>query len=266
MTITALPSVCLFLFGLLLLALVAQFGPGRQPLYDGIVVEDPYLYVNPAPGQPGPPQPAAAEMGVTSGMSPAIVVTTIENPPQAQLLVPSRALALPTGATSLTSSVEPLAPSADQAKGAVAGDVYRLSVTDDTGADVPLAGRRQATIILRAPTTDIALVVARWDGTSWQRLASTMNNQPDMLKAQADQLGEFALVPGASSPSAGPLLLVGIVVLAIGAIVVVLLLSRRSRRPPPRATGATSKRVGRRATKEMTGPTLPNKSRRRGGR
>ena len=66
---------------------LAQLGtPHRAPpLYDGVVVEEPYRYLSPPPGAPGSPKSYTATEPVQGGQSAELVAATPESRPQAQL-------------------------------------------------------------------------------------------------------------------------------------------------------------------------------------
>src|SRR5207248_2847048 len=73
--------------GLVLIA-VARIseGPSPAPLFDGVVNQEPYRFVSPAPNQPGSPTSFHATEPVAGDKSPQFVAATTESPPQAQLV------------------------------------------------------------------------------------------------------------------------------------------------------------------------------------
>ncbi len=228
MKIRALTALVVFGAGLAVLAVAQIVTPGRGlPLYDGVVVEDPYRYSNPGPGQEGAPSAAQNELIVTGDSSPAVVIVTDETPPQAQLILAAGALAMPQGTTKLTGSATPLAPTSDQANGAPLSNVYQLQVVDQDGNDVPLAAGQQATVILRSPSLHLSASMSRWDGTTWQMLPTTTSNQADLLKSQVTTLGEFALLPGQALVEPGALFIAGVAILIVAFLGGALLLGRR---------------------------------------
>ncbi len=86
--------------GLGLIALAQLAAPfGSPPLYDGVVVQEPYRYLSPGPGQLGSPTSYRSTLPVTGIASPVFVAATTESPPQAQLIAESGAFVLPPGAT-----------------------------------------------------------------------------------------------------------------------------------------------------------------------
>ena len=235
--IRSFPALALIVVGLGALGVAQLAGPTRRlPLYDGVVVEDPYRYAAPSPGQAGTPGTGEAVNQVVGSSSPSIAVLTTESPPQAQLIAPIGAFALAAGTTSLTATLTPLAPTSAQTQAGAVGNVYRTTVTDQNGQQVPLATGVQATVILRVPDQNTQVAVGRWDGTAFTVLPTTTGNQADLLRAQVDSLGDFALVPGTSmGPGPGLLLLAGAVLLALAVIAGVVLVRRRSAAPAPAA-------------------------------
>ena len=189
--------------GLLLLALVARGHVGQPPLYDGVVVEDPYRYLAPSPGQPGDPSSASASLPLDAGVSPAIVAATTENPPQAQLIVDRDAMALPSGTTSLEVRIVPVpAPVPIPASiGLQAGNAYRMTVTNQAGVVVNLRSGRTATVVLRAPGGVTDGVLAQLVGSAWAREPTDNAGLPDMYELNAPQLGIFAVVRTGSAAS-----------------------------------------------------------------
>src|SRR4051794_28418050 len=104
--------------------------PVGVPLYDGVIVEEPYRYVAPGPGEEGNPSSFSLEPGVENGASRAFVAATTENPPQAQLIALPKAFVLPPGATTVRVSIEPRAATPAPAAGSIVGNVYRVVVTN----------------------------------------------------------------------------------------------------------------------------------------
>jgi len=235
--VLALPALAVVTFGLAALGLAQLAAPARHlPLYDGVVVEDPYRYAAPSGAQAGSPATGESVAQVTGTSSPSVVVSTGENPPQAQLIAPTGAFAVSAGMTSLTGTLTPLAPTAAQAQAGAVGNIYRMTVTDQNAQPVALAIGAQATVILRAPDQNVQVAVARWDGTAFTILPTTTGNQADLLRTQADSLGDFALVPGSSTgPGPGLLLLAGAILLALAVFAGVILVRRRSAAPVPAA-------------------------------
>ncbi len=250
-----MPVLALIVVGLAALGVAQLAGPARRlPLYDGVVVEDPYRYAAPSAGQAGTPGTGEAVNQVVGSSSPSIAVLTTESPPQAQLIAQIGAFALATGTTSLTATLTPLAPTSAQTQAGAVGNVYRISVTDQTGQQVPLSAGVQATVILRAPNQHLQVALALWDGTAFTILPTATGNEADLLRAQVDSLGDYALVPGSSSgPGSGLLLLAGAVLIGLAVIAGFVLVRRRPRAAAPASAAPAARPVPR-----------PRKSRKRG--
>ena len=224
--------------GLLVIALVELLQPVHGlGLYDGVVPEEPYRYVNPTSGQAGSPTTAQTTLDASSGTSPAIVLVTAEVPPQAQLIATPGSIALPSGTSILTASVTPVAASAAQSAAATLyGNVYRYSVVDQSGNALNLVPNTKPTIVLRAPFGSPSVAIARWDGKQWQPLPTGVGATPSILTGPADMLGDYALIPAAAGMTLP--VLIGAGVLIVGIVGVLLLLLRRPRRPEPAGASA----------------------------
>ncbi len=225
--------------GLLLIAVVELLQPvGRLGLYDGLITEDPYRFVNPTADQTGSPTSAMATLDVSTGTSPAIVLATAENPPQAQFIATPGSLAIVAGSTTLTASITPVAASAaESAATTIYGNVYSYVAVDQAGNAVGLAPGAQPTVVLRAPFGAPSVSIARWDGQAWQPIATGTGATPDILTGPVDGLGDFALIPGA--PRVSIWFVVGLAVLLVGVLGVGFLFIRR-----PRRRGSQRKRGG----------------------
>ena len=171
------------------------------PLFDGVFNEEPYRYVDPPPGLTGDPTAISEGYPVTNGAVALIALATTEVPPQAQVIAEADAFAVSAGTTSLMVSIQPeSAPDA-----AVQGNLYRFQAIDQSGAPLQIRPGSVVTIVLRAPQANARAQIARRDGSAWTRLATDNGGLPDLLSANVDQLGEFAvLLPPGSSPSPSP--------------------------------------------------------------
>ena len=130
---------------------VQVMAPVGVPLYDGVVVQEPYRYLHPVPGQPGEPASFSATVDVAGGTSPVVVAATTESPPQAQLITQRGAFELSAGAASVKASITPI-DAAVAPPGKLVGNVYRFSVTDEAGnALVPKPCEGCRSLVLRAP-------------------------------------------------------------------------------------------------------------------
>ena len=122
------------------------------PLYDGVVVADPYRYLTPLPNQAGSPTSAKVSQPVVNGSSPAIAASTSESPPQAQLVASPDLFAVTPATTALTLTIDPVQPQTPLPSTPIAGNAYRFAVTDQTGAAVSL--RQGPKGVGRAPCSE----------------------------------------------------------------------------------------------------------------
>jgi hypothetical protein len=220
----------------LAMIVVAQIAAplGSPPLYDGVVVQEPYRYLVPTPGQVGSPTSYRASLTVKGTASPQLVAATSESPPQAELIAQPGTFVVPAGTSSMTVSIEPVAAPAPPASGPIAGNVYRVTVADQTGTPVPFNATGQATLVLRAPTDVADAVIARFAGGAWQELPTGPSGQPDMAITNIDALGEFALI---AKPAPGifgfdPRLLGGAAIAAVLSVVGLWFFLSRTQRAP----------------------------------
>jgi hypothetical protein len=215
--------------------------PVGVPLLDGVIVVEPYRYLHPAASQDGDPTSYESTESVKNGQSPVFAAATEEGPPQAQLVAQADAFTVPAGVTKLKVSITPVDPVAQPGGGAVAGNVYRFSVTDEAGN--PLAAKPCDTcrsLVLRAPDGVADASVGRFADGVWTKVATLHAGTVAMYQANADALGDFAIIagggaaPGGAAPGAAgidPLLFGGVALAAFFAVVVALFWYRR--RPPP---------------------------------
>jgi hypothetical protein len=219
---------------------------GGPPLYDGVVVAEPYRYLSPPPGAPGDPTSYTATVPVSGGVSPELIAATAENPPQAQLIAPQGAFTVGPGATAITVSITPVPPAVEPTDGGLAGNAYRFSITDQTGAAV--TAHDIVTIVLRAPSAVTDASVARLVDDRWETVATEHAGQPGMFDANATLFGDFALVASSGGPNllivGGAVVLTIVVVVALGEVLV-----RNRRRPaeaealpPPRSKPRSKRR------------------------
>jgi hypothetical protein len=186
------------LIGLGLTWLAAMRPPaGTEPLFDGVFIEDPYLWIDPPPGASGDPASAEVAQPVVDGAVPLLAVATTEVPPQAQIIAQADAFAISAETTSVTVSIEPSAPTDP----AIAGNVYRFSVTDQGGAPLEIRPEARVTIVVRAPQPDLVAQLAHFDGTQWLTIPTEFGGLSDLFAADITQLGDFAVVATAPSPS-----------------------------------------------------------------
>lgn len=226
--------------GLALAAVVQVAGPpAGPPLYDGVVSVAPYKYLQPAGTEAGGALGATLTIPVLGGTSPAVVLATPEQPPQAQLIAGAGALVMPAGATSLVMSITPVAPAASPSTGTIAGNDYRIAVTDQAGAPVSPEQGRNVTLALRDPgSTDLARIELLSGGT-WQPLATVSAAVSGTYETTGlTSFGDVALVGTVSATAAGtgvsPFALVTAVAVALALLAFGVDLLRGRRRAPPR--------------------------------
>ena len=123
--------------GLVMMAAVQVVQPVHLPLFDGVVVVDPYRYLSPPPGGEGSPTSAKATFPIQAGTSPSFAVYTSETPPQAELLAKGGEIAVGSGITSMTVTIDPV-PAPGSSSQTAAGNVYRFAVVDQSGAALGL--------------------------------------------------------------------------------------------------------------------------------
>ena len=240
---------------------VAQVGAplASPPLYDGVVLQDPYNYLAPAPGQKGSPTSVHSSPRVDGSTSPQFVAATTESPPQAQLIALPGAFELGAGATSLSISIEPAAAAAaPPADRRISGNAYRFAVADQAGSALPINPGTLPTLVLRSPDSLSGATIWRLAGATWQELPTQPSGQPGIYTTNVTELGDFALivpvVPGADTPGIDARL---VVFGALPALLTVVLLGALLwwRRRRLRVVAAPPRRVA-----------PPPSHRRRGGR
>ncbi len=217
--------------GLAVIAAAQVLAPVHAPpLYDGVVVEEPYRYLSPAAGEAGEPGSYAGVQPIDGGASPAFAAATSESPPQAQLIAQSGAFAPPAGTSELAVAITPLPPTPPDA---IVGNAYRFSVADGGGLAVPVASGSFVTLALRAPAGSTDVTIVRSGDGAWAAVPTLRGGQPDVFLANVDALGDFAIRGTAAAGGSGlgdwPRL-VGIAA-AIGAVLVGVALLRPRRSP-----------------------------------
>lgn len=246
------------LAGLAVMAVAQLAAPlGSPPLYDGVVVQEPYRYLTPTQGQTGSPTSYHASPTVQGTTSPQLVVATTESPPQAQLIAQPGAFVFPAGMTALDVSVGAVAAPARPSAGPIAGNVYRFTVADQAGAALAINPGMLPTLVLRAPDGIVAATIEHFANGAWQELATQPSGQPGIFLANITSLGDFALI---ALPTPGlfgldPTLLGLAAAAAVVSVVVLIFLVAGNRRRPPAVRGASPQRR-----------PLPSKRRRSGRR
>jgi hypothetical protein len=191
--------------GLVMTAAVQLVRPVQLPLFDGVVVVDPYRYLSPPAGGEGSPTSAKATFPIEAGKSPSFAVYTSETPPQAELLAKGGELAVGSGSTSVTVTIDPVPPPGASSSQTIAGNVYRVAIVDQSGAAVGLAASQTITVALRGPPgTAVDATIARFTDGAWQPVKTAPSGLQDLFLTNAEALGEFAVL-GHVTPSANGL-------------------------------------------------------------
>jgi hypothetical protein len=200
-------AIVLLCIGLLLAGGAQVLVPGAPPLYDGVVVAEPYLWLSPPPDHPGGALGDTETIQVGPDGSELLAVSTPEISPQAQVFGVPGSLVLPRGASSIDVSIQPVeAPVEQPADGYIDGNVYRFALTDQAGNEVTAKPKAEVTVVLRAADpTLVDATIERFDGTSWQRL-DTENGGLASFYTVVETFGDFAVVAAGTSPygSAAP--------------------------------------------------------------
>ena len=227
---------------LVALVLAWVLAPAAVPLYDGAGFPDePYRYVQAPAGAKSTPPPTTAKTTLkvnAQGYSSSGYSNSAEQGPQIVLYVPNASLRAPAGATSITVSETPLAPTAPlPTNGTIVTNVYRLAATS-TGP-VQVVGQGAAhlpTLQMRAPSAKQPGPVFEHRTSSGWKQYPTIRVGQDIYQATAPELGDWALVQLSTQPgtkSGGGinvgLLVAGIAVLLIAGIIIVIRLSRSRR-------------------------------------
>jgi hypothetical protein len=191
--------------------------PVGVPLYDGVVVQEPYRYLHPTGSQPGLPTSYSATRDVVGGISPAFAAATTENPPQAQLIAQAGAFVLSPGGTSLLVSITPVDPPAVAPGGAIAGNVYRFVVTDQAGAPLAIkACDGCLSLSMRAPDGTGDATIERFAGGAWEDVETLPVGIVSSFQTNPTALGDLAVVVAAPVAQPGPDL---VLILGAGAVV-----------------------------------------------
>jgi hypothetical protein len=188
--------------GLLVIVAARLVLPAAPPLYDGIVPIERYLWLDPPAGHPGGAKGAAADIAVRSGKSPLVAVATPELEPQAQIFAQPDGLTVPPGAQTIKVSIEPIASEGVPTDGHIDGNVYRISVLDDTGVALTAPASARVSVVLRA--TDPAqaeATIARFSGGSWQPLKTSSSGFGGSFLSVVTEFGDFAVIVPGPGPS-----------------------------------------------------------------
>ncbi|GAC1400624.1 MAG: hypothetical protein NVSMB52_14250 [Chloroflexota bacterium] len=219
-----------------LLAGIWSFVPLSPPLYDGLTFpSEPYRYLHPPPGNQTsiPPRSTSFTQKITGKVSPLTVVLTGERPPQARLILNDGALAVHPGTTSVSITIQPVPAPVPPPGGTIDGNVYRFSVTDKRGTDVPLTRNAEVSIDLRITGKPGTPVIELFQNGQWLPQPTHQYITTPLYSTHVHVLGYYAIVIGGrqSVASSGtpilPFVAVGVVLVALVAILLVLVRLRR---------------------------------------
>jgi hypothetical protein len=192
--------------GLLVAALSRVVVPAAPPLYDGVIVNEPYRWLEPPPGQLGGAQGFSSTERLEAGGSPLIAIQTPEQPPQASVFAPPGALTLPPGTTSLKSSITPIPAEGTPAAGHIAGNVYRIAITNQNDLAVTAPADAFVSVVLRGPEGTTDATIERFVNGSWKPLTTDHAGYTSGFLSIVTEFGDVTLVTAGSSetPSAAP--------------------------------------------------------------
>jgi len=190
--------------GLVLTAVAQAVAPVAFPLFDGVVVSDPYRYLVPPPGEEGSPTSAATTIAIAGGVSPAFAVYTNETPPQAEVLAHGGELAIATDSSAVKVTIDPIPLPSSASGGTVAGNAYRFSVSDQTGAALAFLPGQSVTLAMRGPAgISASATIARLVDGAWQALPTEPSGLQDLFLTNASAFGDFALLGTVAAPPSG---------------------------------------------------------------
>jgi hypothetical protein len=249
--------------GLALAGLSRLAVPSAPPLYDGVVVNEPYRWLEPPPGGLGGAQGFSSTVALEGGSSPLIAAQTPETPPQASVFAPPNALMLPPGTTSIKSTITPIPAEGTPSNGHIAGNVYRIQITNQNGLATTAPADAFVSVVMRGPEGTTDATIERFENGAWKPLTTDHAGYTSGFLSIVTEFGDFALVaPGPSSTPSGsasagapspetttssttsapgssdglPVIVIAVVgggIVVLGATVIYALRSR-PRQPPPR--------------------------------
>jgi hypothetical protein len=222
------------------LALAVQIAaPVGVPLYDGVVVQEPYRYLHPTGDQAGSPTSFSATVPVAGPESPTIVAATTENPAQAQVIGQEGAFVLTPSATSLQVSVTPIEAPPPPEGGSIAGNVYRFSVADQAGTQLAITPCDGCiSLVMRAPEGVGVASIQRYADGAWLEVVTLHAGMVALYQTNPTALGDYAVIAlDEPAPGIDPAVLAGGAIALVLFLGVVFLLFRVKQAPegPPAA-------------------------------
>ena len=176
---------------------------GAPPLYDGVVVVQPYVYVNPPAGKPGGAKGASAHVSMNGPKNAVVALATPEQPPQAQVVAGDGSLIVPPSATALDVSITPLNPSVEAGVPGAArilGNVYAINLIDQSGVPATAPASGLVTVVLRAPEDAVGAQVGQVVDGAWHPLKSEPMFGSTWV-AVVTSFGDFAVIVPGTSPA-----------------------------------------------------------------
>jgi hypothetical protein len=195
-------GVAATLVGLGLAAASRVLVPSAPPLYDGVVVNEPYRWLQPPPGELGGAQGFSSTDALEAGKSPLIAAQTPEQPPQASVFAPPEALELPAGTTTLQTSITPIPAPAAPASGRIAGNVYRIAITNQQGLAVAASPDTFVSVVLRGPEGTTDATIERFENGAWLPLETDHAGYTSGFLSIVTEFGDFTLVAPDSGATA----------------------------------------------------------------
>ena len=201
--------VALYVAGAILSSHISPFA--RRPLFDGTGPPKPYRWVRPPPALAPTnqdPESGSYTLTVSPKSQPGVFQT---NDRQAVLILPQGAIPPSPGATSVSLTLTPLAPTAvgsPPAGLAVAGNVYVVRGKYEPGGKPVtrlLTGQSEAALVYPLTNSTRHVVLRSADGKAWAKLPSTdslANHQ--VLATKVNSIGYFAVGVPASGFSPQP--------------------------------------------------------------
>lgn len=180
-----------------------------MPLYDGVGFPDePYRYVDQSNGPAN-----ASVLGPTStsgtftatDLGRGVSISTGETGPQFSLVLSPGAISLPNATDKITLKATPLAPSDQPNPGTIAGDIYEVSATTQSGQ--PKFDSTEGQLFLRlpqgTPTSGTVAIVYRAPGGKWQSEFTSQTGN-DIYELAFNGPGDYAMATGVPLASPPP--------------------------------------------------------------